>query len=143
MPTSRGHGDQMGRKLEAAVAALLTEPSVAASARKVKVSERTLRAWLKQEAFAAAYREARGAALGQAVAQLQAGLGQAVRRLAQLAKGRDKALALKACDLLLAHSFKATELLDLAGQLKEMQTKLMEVTAPPEGSPDLFKELDR
>jgi hypothetical protein len=142
MPESRGHGDKMGRKMEAAVAALLTEPTLAAAARKAKVSERTLRTWLKEVAFAAAYKEAREAALGQAVAQLQAALGQAVRRLSQLARGKDKALALRACDLLLAHSFKATELLDLAVQLKEIQAKMEEATAPLPGSPDFLKETD-
>ena len=53
-----GHGSKLPRKFEQALAALLSESSVARAAAKVGVSEKTLRNWLKQPDFVAAYRDA-------------------------------------------------------------------------------------
>jgi hypothetical protein len=40
-------------------------------------------------------------------------------------------------------SFNATELLDLAGQIKQMSDMLKQDATPPAGPPDFLKELDR
>ena len=55
MTPSNGHGEKLTRKQEQAVAALLEQPTVLRAATAAGVSERTLRLWLKDPGFKAAY----------------------------------------------------------------------------------------
>ena len=55
MTPSNGHGEKLTRKQEQAVAALLEQPTVLRAATVAGVSERTLRLWLKDPGFKAAY----------------------------------------------------------------------------------------
>ena len=64
-------GDNLTRRQEAAIAALLAAPTIAAAAEQAKVAERTLRGWLKEPVFQAAYRVARREAFEQSAATLQ------------------------------------------------------------------------
>ena len=79
----KGHGSKFGRKMEAAVAALLTQRNVEEAARTVGVSVPTLMRWQKLSEFQAAYREARRMAYSQAVAKLQQGTTAAATTPAQ------------------------------------------------------------
>lgn len=54
-----GHGEKLSRKQESAIAALLTESTIAKAAKQAGVSERTLRNWLDLPRFQEAFREAR------------------------------------------------------------------------------------
>ena len=65
-----GHGEKFGRKMEAAIAALLTQRNIDEAAKAAGISTRTLMRWLKVPEFLAAYREARRTAYSQAVAKL-------------------------------------------------------------------------
>ena len=67
----KGHGAKFGRKKEAAVAALLTHRNIEEAAKAIGVAPNTLLKWMKDRGFAAAYREARRASVGQAIARLQ------------------------------------------------------------------------
>src|SRR5215468_791761 len=78
---------KLGRKQEALIAALLTEPTHAAAAVKAGVSEATLYRWLTFPAFRAAYRQARRELVEGAVGRIQAATGQAVDTLLAVAKG--------------------------------------------------------
>jgi hypothetical protein len=62
-----GHGERFSRNQEKAIAALLVAPSVRAAAKRCEVHPNTLRNWLRNESFAAAYREAKGQLLAVAV----------------------------------------------------------------------------
>src|SRR5262245_57812160 len=64
-------GPRLTRLMEAAIAALLTQPTVATAAEKAGVSERTLQLWLKRPEFASAYRDARRQVVEGAVVRLQ------------------------------------------------------------------------
>ena len=66
-----GHGTQFTAKMEAAVAALLTQRNQEEAARIVGISIATLLRWQKKPEFQKAYREARRAAHGQSIARLQ------------------------------------------------------------------------
>ena len=79
-----GHGQKLTRKQEQAIAALLTEPTIEASARKIKVGYRTLKGWLTQPAFQAAYRTARRAVVDEAIC-----LGQKLTTQGMVALGRN------------------------------------------------------
>ena len=52
-----GHGEKYSRKSQEAIAALLSEPSIEAAARKVGISASTLRRWMKEPDFQQRYRE--------------------------------------------------------------------------------------
>src|SRR5438132_12035520 len=79
--TMAGHGSKYGRKMEAAIAALLSQRNHEEAARESGVSKRTLSRWLKTPAFQSAYWEARRAAMFQANARLQQAASAAVSAL--------------------------------------------------------------
>jgi hypothetical protein len=66
---------------ESAIGYLMTEPSIVEAARKTGIDERTLRKWLGQPNFEAAYRSVRDEATRQTSALLQGSGGAAVRTL--------------------------------------------------------------
>jgi hypothetical protein len=76
-----GHGSKLGSKMEAAIAALLSQRNHEEAARAADVSKRTLSRWLKIPAFQSAYLEARRAAMFQANARLQQAASAAVSAL--------------------------------------------------------------
>jgi hypothetical protein len=76
-----GHGAKLGRKKEAAVAALLSHRNLEEAARATGVVPNTLLRWMKDPEFDAAYRAAKRAAFGQAVALLQQGASAAATTL--------------------------------------------------------------
>ena len=71
----------LSRKQEQAVAALLSEPTVAAAASSSGVAERTLWRWLQLPAFQAEYRAARRHVVEGAISRLQCATGEAVEAL--------------------------------------------------------------
>ena len=66
----KGHGAKFGRKKEEAIVALLTQRNFEEAAKAVGIGAATLMRWLKNPEFDAAYRSAKRAAYGQAVARL-------------------------------------------------------------------------
>lgn len=58
----KGHGAKFSRKMEEAVAALLTQRNVDEAARAVGIGPATLLRWQKEPEFQRAYREARRSA---------------------------------------------------------------------------------
>ena len=67
----KGHGTKFGRKKEEAIATLLSHRSIEEAARAADIGINTLRRWMKEPEFQAAYREARRAALSRSIARLQ------------------------------------------------------------------------
>ncbi len=72
-------------KQHKALAALLSESTIAAAATKAGVAERTLYGWLQEPAFSEEYRRLRREAIGQAMARLQQVSSGMVSVLIQLA----------------------------------------------------------
>src|SRR5262245_29807917 len=102
-----GHGEKLSRQQEAAIAALLTEPTLADAATAAGVGEATLRRWLRLPAFRAAYRRARRELVEEAVGRVQAATGQAVDALLQVARhGERDGDRVRAAVALLDHAFR-------------------------------------
>src|SRR5690349_516513 len=102
-----GHGEKLNRKQEAAIAALLTAPTVTAAAGQAGVGERTLRRWLASPDFRTAYRQARRDLVEGAIGRVQAATGQAVDTLLTVAKtGAKDADRVRAAVALLDHAFR-------------------------------------
>jgi hypothetical protein len=118
-----GHGTKFKRKLEEAVAALLTQRDVEEAARSVGVSTATLMRWQKEPEFQQAYRAARRAAHGQSTARLQQATGAAVSTLLKvMLDAKTPASAkIRAADSVLNHSAKAIEIEDIEVRVAELE----------------------
>jgi len=123
-----GHGSKFGRKKEEAIAALLTQRNIEEAARSIGVAPNTLLKWLKLPEFSAAYREARKAAYGQAVARLQQGTSAAATTLLKtlIDPGTPASVKVRAAEAIFNHAAKAIEIEDI-----EARVTALEQTAAP------------
>jgi len=119
----RGHGTKFSRKMEEAVAALLTQPNVDAAARSVGISVATLMRWQKVPEFQKALREARRAAFGQAIARLQQMSGAAVATLGKMMveQGAPASTRVRAAEAIINHAAKAIEMEDIEARVAELE----------------------
>ena len=85
MRSGDGHGEKFSRRQEAAIAGLLSEPTIEAAAKNARVGEATLARWLKDPQFAERYRQARKQALEIAIARLAKIAQDAVTTLHEVA----------------------------------------------------------
>ena len=119
----RGHGAKFSRKMEEAVAALLTQRNHEEAARAVGIGTATLLRWQKEPEFQKAYRAARRAAHAQSIARLQQATSAAVSTLLKVMVDASTPASTKvrAADSVLDHSAKAIELEDIESRLAELE----------------------
>ena len=118
-----GRRPTFGRKHEDAIAALLTQRNVEEAARSVGIGVRTLLRWLKLPEFQKAYRDARRAAVGQAVARLQQGTSAAATTLLKVMVDLNTPASVKvrAAEAILNHSAKAIEIEDIDARVAALE----------------------
>jgi transposase-like protein len=116
-----GHGEKLTRKREAVIAALLTEPTIEAAARRVGVSDRTLRNWMRRPAFAAAYRAARRAVVEVAVGRLQQAAAAAVDALTKNLACDNPAAVNAAAKAIIEQAIRGVGLADLAERVEALE----------------------
>lgn len=118
-----GHGTKFGRKKEEAIAALLTQRNVEDAARAIGIAPNTLLRWMKLPEFQAAYREARRAAFGQAVARLQQGASAAATTLLKtmIEPNTPASVRVRAAECVLNHAMKAIEIEDIEARVSELE----------------------
>ena len=126
-----GHGTKFKRKLEEAVAAMLTQRNVEEAARSVGISTATLMRWQKEPEFQQAYRAARRAVHGQSIARLQQASSAAVSTLLKVMVDANTPASTKvrAADSVLNHSAKAIELEDMEARVAELE-RAVEASKP-------------
>src|SRR5690242_15133805 len=109
--------------MDEAVAALLTQRNQEEAARAVGIGVATLLRWQKLPEFQKAYREARRAAHGQAVARLQQASSAAVTTLLKLMvePSTPPSVKARAADSVLDHAAKAIELEDIEARVAELE----------------------
>jgi hypothetical protein len=119
----RGHGAKFGRKKEAAIAALLTHRNTEEAARAISVGQATLRRWMKDSEFDAAYREARRFAFRQSVARLQQASSAAVSTLLNIMVDPDAPAStrVRAADSVMSHAAKAIEIEDIEARVTDLE----------------------
>jgi hypothetical protein len=119
----KGHGSKFGRKMEAAIAALLTQRNVEEAARTAGISTPTLLRWMKEPQFQTAYREARRMAYSQAVAKLQQGATAAATTLLKvmLDPATPASVRVRASECIMNHSSKAIEIEDVEARVTELE----------------------
>ena len=118
-----GHGSKFGRRMEKAVAALLTQRNLEEAAKTVGISPTTLNAWMKKPEFQAAYRDGRRAAFSQAVARLQQASTAAVTTLLKimLDSSAPPACKVRAAVCVLEQSNKAFQLEDIEARVAALE----------------------
>jgi hypothetical protein len=117
------HGDRLGRKREQALAALLLHSTVAAAAEAAGVHEKTLRQWLKDPGFKAAYAEARAEVLERTVARLLRASESAVRTLEAALDAEKTADSIRAARAILDFAVKGAGELDHEARLAAMEER--------------------
>ena len=119
----KGHGAKFNRKMEDAVAALLTQRNQEEAARAVGIGTATLLRWQKQPEFQKAYREARRAAFGQAVARLQQGTSAAASTLLKtlIDPTTPASVKVRAAEAIFNHAAKAIEIEDIEARVCELE----------------------
>jgi hypothetical protein len=119
----RGHGAKFTRKMEEAVAALLTQRNHEEAARAVGIGTATLLRWQKEPEFQQAYRAARRAAHGQSIARLQQGTSAAATTLLKtmIDPNTPASVKVRAADSVLNHSAKAIEIEDIEARVSELE----------------------
>jgi hypothetical protein len=119
----KGHGTKFGRKKEEAIAALLTQRNIDEAAKTAGIAPNTLLNWPKVPEFQAAYREARRAAFGQAVARLQQGTSAAATTLLKtlVDRGTPASVKVRAAEAIFNHAAKAIEIEDIEARVSELE----------------------
>jgi hypothetical protein len=119
----KGHGTKFARKMESAVAALLSHRTLEDAAKSVGVAPNTLLRWQQDPEFDRAFRKARRASYGQATARLHQAAGVAVNAVLKIMvdAGVPASTRLRAADIVLAHTAKAIEIEDVEVRVTELE----------------------
>jgi hypothetical protein len=120
----QGHGEKLTRKAETAIAALLSEPTVEAAAVKARVSNATLRNWLKRPAFQQAYRAAKRQLVEATITRLQQMAIASTAELHKLLRCRREAVRLKAATTILTFAIRGLEHDDLVSRIEQLEEKV-------------------
>jgi hypothetical protein len=124
-PAAEGRaGRDLTRAQEAAILAMLSEPSIAAAAEKAGVGERTVHRWLKEDPlFVAEYRRARREAFAQAIGLTQRSATAAVGTLLRVMHDTKATWSSRvaAATQVLKFAREAIELDDLAVRIESLE----------------------
>ncbi len=115
-------GSPKSSRDERLIAALLSEPTVAAAAKTAGMSERTARRRLAEADFQAAYRDARAQAVTGAVGRLQGLLAKAAGTLERAMDSGSPAVEVRAAVAAFDLAYRGAELLDLAERVEALET---------------------
>ena len=114
----------LGGKKEAAALLLAVGRSVRAVAREAGVSERTIRNWRGEDAFAARVRLLRSEVFARAVGVLCGASTRAAAKLRQLLRSEDEKIALGAARAILEAAPRLREAGELAERVEELERRL-------------------
>jgi len=116
-----GHGEKRTRREEAAIAALLTEPTIALAAAKAGIGEATILRWLREPSFGAQYRAARRTVVESAIGRLQQATSDAVAALSRNLQCGVPASEIAAAKAIIDFAVKGLELVDLAERVEQLE----------------------
>jgi len=119
----KGHGQKYTRRHETALAALLSEPTLEAAAKKVGVSISTLSRWMTIPEFAEKHRAARRDSVSAATTALQRHAAGAVATLAAVMDNPEAppAVRVSAARSVLDLAYRAAELDDVLARLAALE----------------------
>lgn len=125
MAGSEPDNDNLTAKQHKAIAALISEPTLAAAALKTGVGERTLYTWLSEPAFSDAYAAARRECVSNAIAQLQRSTSDAVKVLTSIMNDTEEkgATRLQAAKTILDSALSASTIADLIKRVEVIEAQ--------------------
>lgn len=105
------------------IAGLLANTTVRATAQATGISEATIYKYLKDEAFKQEYEDRRRAMLEDNCHTLQANMNKAINELVEIIdnKATSPQVRLNAIDMLLRHTYKQTEMVDILARLDALE----------------------
>jgi hypothetical protein len=121
---SRGHGDKLDRRSEAAIVALLTHPTLPDAAQSAGVSETTLWRWLQRDDFRTKYREAQSKIFEGALGSLQLGSIDAVVCLRRSLNCSNVSVQVQAAKAILDYTIRAREMFELENRIALLEAAL-------------------
>ena len=119
----KGHGTQFDRKMEEAVAAVLTQRNIEEAAKAVGIATNTLLSWMKVPEFQKTYREAKRAAYSQAIARLQQATSAAATTVLKtmIDPATPASVRVRAAEAIFNHAAKAIEIEDIDARVTELE----------------------
>jgi hypothetical protein len=120
-----GHGQKITRKVEAAIAALPSQPTLDAAAAACRIGEVTLDRWLQLPEFQSAYQAARRQVLESGLVALQNDANDARAALRRNLTSGQPATEIRAADIILSQAVKGAEFLDVQQRLDELERALL------------------
>jgi transposase-like protein len=114
-------GSKQNRKRAAAIAALLTQGTVADAAKVAGLGEKTLRRWMAAPGFTAEYALARQRVIEGAVGALQQASAEAVATLRRNLTAGVPSVEVRAALGIITQAFRGAELLDLAQRIAALE----------------------
>lgn len=120
-----GDGTALTRRQERFLTALLSYPTIVQAAKAAGISEATAGRWMKEEAFAAAYRDARRKALDQILAFVEQTMtaSVAVLRSVMLAQDTPPAVKVTAAKVILETGLRCFEIGDQEARLQALEAE--------------------
>jgi hypothetical protein len=119
-------GPQQEKKIEQAIAALLTTDTIVAAAEQIGVSERTLLRWLQEDDFQHAYRDARRQVVQHAIVRVQRCTQEAVDALSDVMTNPEASAGARvsAARSVLQFAMQAVQIEDLEARLATLEQRL-------------------
>jgi len=119
----KGHGQKYTRRHEAALVALLSEPTMEAAAKKAGISISTLSRWMELAEFQEKYRQPRRDSVTTATTALQRHAAGAVATLAQVMGDptAPSAVRVSAARIVLELAYRAVEIEDIQERLSRLE----------------------
>jgi hypothetical protein len=117
-----GHGEKLSRKMEQAIAALLSKPTLQTAAQEVGISATTLWRWLQIQTFKTRYRAARLEVVDAAIREVQGAATEAVETLKRNMKCGEALIEVRAAVAVLDQAIKGHQLLE-ANQTTEPEVR--------------------
>ena len=111
-------------KRDKAIIALLSEVTVDAAAKSSGISVATLWRWMKEPDFRKAYLAARRQVVDDAIALMQRASKRAVATLIANLESDNPSVQVRSAQLLIDHSMKGVELLELEARLQDVEEAL-------------------
>jgi hypothetical protein len=127
-----GSGQNLTRRQQRAMAALLGESTIDAAADQAGVTKRTVCRWLAEdEAFRTAYRSARRQVVDHAIGHIQQAAGEAVSTLRGIMAdaGKPASARVAASRIVLELAVRAVELDDIQERLESLERELEALSA--------------
>jgi len=122
--STRGHGEKRPRKEQAAIVALLANPTIPKAAEAAGISEATLWRWLQRDDFQEKYQNAQAKVFDGALISLQGAATEAVACLRRNLGSENPWAAVQAARAILHYGLKSRDLFDTQARMTALETAL-------------------